>query len=81
VRRIDYRLSRLESAFVPPVDTWEARQLLERIEDGRKRVAAHYGRSYQPVVIDPSRRSVIDCLHAGRERARRLAGHIPGEAD
>jgi len=67
---IQRRLSKLESAFLPPADSWETQRLRERMEAGQKRVAALYGEGYLPRAESVPNLTVVERLQAGRPRAR-----------
>jgi len=70
MRVIQRRLSKLESAFLPPADSWETQRLRERMEAGRRRVAVVYGDQYLAVPVPVPHLSVVERLQAGRLRAR-----------
>ncbi len=68
MRALVRRLRRLEKLLAPAVESEHSRRLRARIEDGRVRLG--------PPPSDPEPRaefagmSVIEMLHAGRDRAR-----------
>ena len=81
MKSLSRRIGRLERRFTPKIDMAFASWLVERMEQGRRRLqeAQDKGECDGPVGIEfPARngrapQSVIEILHAGRERARLLA--------
>ncbi|MFN7994888.1 MAG: hypothetical protein U0Q18_14880 [Bryobacteraceae bacterium] len=75
------RIGRLERQLTPNIDTAFGSWLVERMEQGRRRLqeAQDKGECDGPIGIalpvhnGKAPRSLIDILHAGRERARLLA--------
>ena len=77
MNNISRRLGRLEYRLTPRVDTVFAQRIRNRLEQGRRRVRQAQERGeYEPPAhgldgFPRSRpRSLIEILHAGRERAR-----------
>jgi hypothetical protein len=76
VKTIIRRLRRLEDRFCPPVETESDRQLLARIEAGRRRLATADGLGGRVSTAgdreheDVSGLSLEQILHRGREKAR-----------
>jgi hypothetical protein len=75
LKAIVRRLARLEGRFVPR-ETEESRQILERLRKARERAAKDTEQPYQelPPLLPTNNghpRTLVDCLLAGRERARR----------
>ena len=70
MKTLDRRLSKLEATLLPQPETWQMQLLRERMEAGRKRVAAFYGGSAPAWTVEFSRHlSIADRLQAGRMRA------------
>ena len=80
MRAIERRLRRLEERFGPPLETWQTRELLARLEAARRRVAAvRVSGDNVRLQIPPERKIearrrpdwIVASLHLGRTRAWR----------
>jgi hypothetical protein len=69
VNSLNRRLSRLECSLLTPPETWATKQLRQRMESARQRVAAVYGEQYLNRAEFVPNLTVVERLQAGRMRA------------